>query len=366
MNQNGKKKTTIYDLSVLSGSSPSTVSAVLNGSWQKRRIKESTAQVIQQLAKEQQYSANRQARGLRNSRSGLVGLLLPVYDNRYFSSMAQIFEAHVSKRGQCPIVVSACRDPEREQQTIETLISYSIDALFIAGATDADGVHAICEDAGLNHVNIDLPGTKAHSVISDNYEGARLLTEAIIRHAAKDHPLRPDELFLFGGRNDHASRERIRGFSAVKKEMLGAASAKDIQTTGYSPHMAQKAFEQFYEREGKLPRGLFINSSINFEGLLRFMAHYPQDTFNDIVVGCFDYDPFGSFLPFPVFMIRQDAEAMIAKAFKVLEHPSSPPIIHLIPPELVPPRTALRGPLDELKEIDDIQTTCLAETKAAF
>ena len=38
----------------------------------------------------------------------------------------------------------------------------------------------------MRHINIDLPGTKAHSVISDNYEGARMLTEAIIRRFGDD------------------------------------------------------------------------------------------------------------------------------------------------------------------------------------
>lgn len=85
-----KKKATIYDLSILSGASASTVSAVLNGSWRKRRIKEATAQLIQNLANEHGYTANLQARGLRSSRSGLVGLLLPVHDNRYFSSMLRV------------------------------------------------------------------------------------------------------------------------------------------------------------------------------------------------------------------------------------------------------------------------------------
>ena len=85
------------------------------------------------------------------------GLLLPVYDNRYFSSMAQTFEAFVRSRGQCPVVVSASRDPEEERRTAETLISYSIEELFIVGATDPDGVNDVCRAAGIRHVNIDLP-----------------------------------------------------------------------------------------------------------------------------------------------------------------------------------------------------------------
>ena len=134
----------------------STVSAVLNGTWRKRRIKESTAELIRDLAEQHQYTANLQARGLRSSRSGLVGLLLPVHDNRYFSSMAQTFEAQVRSHGQCPIVVSACRDPEEERRTVETLISYSIDELFIAGATDPDGVHAVCEAGPASGTSISI------------------------------------------------------------------------------------------------------------------------------------------------------------------------------------------------------------------
>lgn len=350
MKRDSKKKATIYDLSVLSGSSASTVSAVLNGTWRKRRIKESTAELIRGLAEKHQYTANQQARGLRSSRSGLIGLMLPVYDNRYFSSMAQTFEAHVRQRGQWPIVVSSLRDPEEERQMAESLISYNIDQLFICGATDPDGVHEVCEAAGLKHINIDLPGTKVASVISDNYQGGRILTEAIIRQFPADDPLKPGELFLFGGNDDHASRERIRGFKDVKRELLGADLEGSIQPTGYSPNTARNAFEGFFERNGRLPRALFVNSSINFEGLLRFMAARPAETFSNLVVGCFDYDPFASFLPFPVLMMRQDVEGMITKAFELIEQPHASPLVHLLLPELVSPRTALPGPLDGLKD----------------
>lgn len=351
MAQNSKKKATIYDLSVLSGVSASTISAVLNGTWRKRRIKEDTAKLVLDLAREHQYTTNMQARGLRSARSGLSGLLLPIHDSRYFSSMAQTFEAHARARGQCPVVVSACRDPEEERRTVETLISYSIDELVIAGATDPDSIHDLCEAAGLRHVNIDLPGTRAPSVVSDNYRGAVQLTEAIIARFRERDPLRPEELFLFGGRDDYASRERIRGFQETQRRLLGAAPAENIQKTGYSPETARKAFEGFYTRTGKSPRALFINSTINFEGFLRFMGGHPNEAFG-IVVGCYDYDPFASFLPFPVIMIRQDAESMIAKAFEILDDKKPAADIHLIKPELVLPRSALTGPLDSIKDTE--------------
>lgn len=349
MHGNGNRKATIYDLSVLSGSSPSTVSAVLNGSWRKRRIKESTAQHIRGLADEHGYTANRQAKGLRSARSGLVGLLISVHDSRYFSSMAQTFEVQARRRGQCPVVVSGGRDPELERRTVETLISYAIDDLVICGATDPDGLHLLCERAGLRHVNVDLPGSRAPSVISDNYDGARRLTEALIDHFAADEPLRAEELCLFGGRNDHNTTERVRGFRDVRRERLGSDPDGCIRLTGYTPATLHQALSDYLASEGRLPRGLFVNSIGNLEGFLRVLpAAQPAPR---MAVGCFDYDPFASFLTVPVYMMRQDVEAMMVRAFELLDANRLAPALHLVRPELVPPRTALCGALDLVAEV---------------
>ena len=344
------KKTTIYDLSRLSGASPSTVSAVLNGTWRRRRIKEATAELIQKLAEEHQYSANRQARGLRSSSSGLIGLLLPIYDFHHFSSIAQAFELRARRRGLCPVVVSTHRDPAEERASAEHLISYSIDALFVCGAADPDGVHELCEAAGVRHINLDLPGTLAPSVVSDNYDGARVLTEALINAFPEGEPLTADELMLIGGREDEATRARVRAFHDVRMARFGASPAEGVDLVGYSARNAKLAFERHFEARGRLPRAVFINSAINFEGLLRFLTDHRGDDFSGQVIGGFDYVPFASFLSFPVIMIRQDAERMVATAFELLDRAPEAPGVVLIPPQLVPPRTALTGPLDELDD----------------
>ncbi len=142
------------------GARPPRSARWLNGTWRKRRIKESTAELIRNLAENasvhcQQASTGLAQLPLRPSRL----CSCPCTTTRYFSSLAQTFEAHVRSKGQCPIVVSASRDPEEERRTAENDGSpISIDELFICGATDPDGVHEVCEAAGLKHINIDLPG----------------------------------------------------------------------------------------------------------------------------------------------------------------------------------------------------------------
>ncbi len=103
--------------------------------------------------------------------------------------MAQVFEKLARERHWYPIVVSTLRDPALELETVQTLISYRIEYLLVVGATDPDSVSRVCRNHGVAHVNVDLPGTTATSVISDNYWGAQQLTQALIDRST-DNPRR--------------------------------------------------------------------------------------------------------------------------------------------------------------------------------
>jgi LacI family fructose operon transcriptional repressor len=69
---------------------------------------------------------------------------------------------------------------------------------------------------------------------------------------------------------------------------------------------------------------------------------------SEIHVGCYDYDPFASFLSYSTSMIRQNVSMMMAKAFELLDAPAQLPAIHYIKPELVPPQVVLPSPSEVL------------------
>ena len=332
------KKTTIYDLAQLTGASPSTVSAALNGSWRERRIKESTVRQIQRTAAREGYRTNLQARGLRQSRSGLAGLIMPMYDNRFFASLAQNFEAEARQRGLCPITVSTHRDPAEEQRTVETLISYAVDSLFIAGATDPDAISRLCRAAGVKHINVDLPGTLAPSVISDNRAGAVALTEAMFDARPESDRRFKERIFFLGGRqNDFATQERIDGFRAVVTRRCGHCTDAQVVATGYNPEIAAQEAQILFRDPASAPRALLVNSTIAFEGGLSFLGSLPPETVESLVVGCYDYDPFVRYLRFPVVMVRQDVEGLIREAFRLLNSENAAPEIVRVNPALIRP-----------------------------
>ena len=339
------RKPTIFDIARLSGASPSTVSAALSGAGKARRISEATVQMIQRVASEQGYSTNMQARGLRLARSGLVGMIIPEHDNRFFTSLSQSFEGHARDRGLVPVITSSLRDRQEEVRLVETLIAYAADFLFLAGTTDPDAISALCDAARLKHIFVDLPGRRAPSVISDNYSGSVALTRTMLA----DMPPPTDDprfvpYFLGGTETDHATSRRIEGFRDVVIQHFGSLKPEQVITCGYSPRSAMQEVAALIDRLGGMPRWLYVNSLTVFEGVLGHFVHLAPVQFAQSVIGCYDYDPFAAYLQFPVHMVRQDSHTLIARAFDLVAADQFAPVLIEVPPDLIPPRTIYKAP----------------------
>lgn len=315
------KRLTIYDLARLAETSPSTVSAVLNGTWQRRRISKKLANKILSLAQSKGYSANMQARALRRERSGIIGMILPLYDNRYFSSIAQHFEAQARRRGLFAIVACTNRDPTQEREAARMMLAYRVECLVSTGATDPDTISAMCDESGVASINLDLPGGKAPSIISNNREGAQKLTHAILNQLASLTPSDNTILFIGGRAEDHNTRERIAGFTQARAERGLSTSEADIIPCDYAADKAQVALEAYMRHRTTLPSAMFVNSTISLEGIVRWLQRggYQLD---DMIVGCFDWDPLAAAFHPHLIMARQNVGEMIDHVFEVMDTPS--------------------------------------------
>jgi LacI family transcriptional regulator, fructose operon transcriptional repressor len=313
----GKKRTTIYDVAAAVDASVSTVSLVLNGDWSKYRIKEETSERILKVARELGYEVNLRARGLRLSKSGLAGMILPHYRNRFFADLAETFEVGARSRNLCPIVVSTQRDAEVESKVVRTLLAQRVEFLFIAGVANPTVLNQMCEEASIPCVNVDLPGTGAPSVVSDNRAGAFLVTQKLIEKVRATGGSVVDMLFLGGVAGEYATDNRVAGFLDALRQ-AGVEPHEDmVSCCGYRPENSSSAFRDYVAQRGRLPSGLFISSITTFEGVVRYSVSTGSDL--DCAVGCFDWDPFAADLPFTVAMLRQDVETMMELAFGSLE-----------------------------------------------
>jgi LacI family transcriptional regulator, fructose operon transcriptional repressor len=345
------RRTTIYDIASATDVSSTTVSLVLSGTWKKYRIKPATAEAILDSARRLGYAPNLNARGLRLSRSGLAGMILPHHRNRFFAGLAEAFEEMARMRGLCPIVVSTHRNPDNELKVAEALLAQQVEFVFIAGVRDPAPLNSLCNAAHTPCVNVDLPGPSAPSVVSDNRTGALELTNVMLDRLAERHASPSDIVFFGGVADDDATHNRLEGFVEALENRGVIAREPMIACCGYAPRNAAAYIAGLYAELGRLPQGLFVNGVTALEGALRALAILPKHQIDSLVLGCFDWDPFAAHLPFEVIMVRQDVEAMIAEAFALIDHPSAPGENPLI---VVPTRLAGIGESDGQIEDWDI------------
>lgn len=318
MSTKQKRPSTIYDIAAEARTSISTVSLVLNGSWKRYRIRPETAENIVELAERMGYRADRRARGLRLRRSSLAGMVIPHYRNRFFAGIAETFEEQARARGLCPIVVSAQRDPATERSVVETLVAQQVELIVIVGIDGPDPIDDLCVKAGIPCVNLDLPGSHAPSVVTDNVGGARLLTGWLLDMANKRGGDASGLSFVGGKAGEFATEGRVKGFVEELRAAGLAAADPSITLCGYAPSATYDVLKALAAGPAGLPRGLFINSITAMEGFVLFLRDHPEAC-RDTAVCCFDWDPFAASLPLPLAMMRQDVDQMIRECFAIIE-----------------------------------------------
>lgn len=151
--------------------------------------------------------------------------------------------------------------------------------------------------------------------------------------------------FIGGVSSDYATGQRVSALKDVVKEACGSVSDDQIFANSYDPNGSTVDAETICNINGGLLAGLFVNSTFAFEGVLRYFASLRKDDFSDISVGCCDYDPFASFMHFPVIMVCQNVNKMMAEAFIQLENGPSMPDIRKNPPNTYPAANNAKKPL---------------------
>ena len=336
------KRSTIYDIASMTNSAPATVSLVLNGKWAQYRIREETAERILEAARKVGYSVNLNARGLRLSRSGLAGMVLPHYRNRFFADMAETFEQKARARGFCPIVVSTHRDPELEAQFTSTLLAQQVEFLFLTGVRVPNPLNALCAERRIPCVNLDLPGQGAPSVVSGNQEGSARLTDRLIERIRAAGLGLDGFLFLGGRQDDYATDARVAGFLEALERHGVRPPPEAIVRCGLTPAGARDALANYHAEHGRLPIGLFIHSITACEGVAEFTSCLAPDELRSCSAGCFDWDPFAARMMLSVTMMRQDVKTMVEHAFEALSPERQETRAFTVVPPILIPETAVR------------------------
>lgn len=174
----GRGKPTITDVARRAGVSKSLVSLVMRG---ERHVSERRREAVLAAAAALGYRINAMARGLKQRRTGLLGVMVSDLHNPFFADVVDGIQEQAARSGYRVLLNSANRVAAQQDEAIETLLQLRVDGLVLAGL--------LAESRLLVEASGELPvvlvgrtarASSVDSVTNDDWAGA----VAVVRHCA--------------------------------------------------------------------------------------------------------------------------------------------------------------------------------------
>ena len=120
---------TIREIAMRAGVSPGAVSAVINGAQNSIRVGEKTRDKIKDIAERLQYRPNLMARGLRQCKTNLIGVVAPRIDWGFWPQILQGIESVLENAQYNLIFCSTEEDHESERRNLTLLRDRGVDGI---------------------------------------------------------------------------------------------------------------------------------------------------------------------------------------------------------------------------------------------
>lgn len=201
-------KITIKDIAKALNLSISTVSRALQDSYQ---ISQKTRNRVMSYAKENNYTPNLMAQGLRNNKTRSIGLMLCSIPNNFYAEVINGIEYVTQKNDYHLIITQSQESFKKEKQNLDFLYSRGVDGILISISTetqDYDHFRNII-DKSLPIVFFDRIAEidATHKVVAENSEGAYKATAHLLSNGYRNigHITSSKDLSI--------TKERLSGFN---------------------------------------------------------------------------------------------------------------------------------------------------------
>jgi LacI family transcriptional regulator len=215
---NGKSRATIREIASAAGVSIATVSRVLN---ERPGVADETRSAVLRVVRDRGFSANRSARALSGGRTGLIGVMLPMVEASYFSSIVAGAAEALYEQDMRMVLCPTLHHHEREVTLLDRLMHGTTDGAVLMLPEESNSELKVLRRKGYAFVIVDprvAPDEGIPAVSAANASGARAATEHLLALGHRRIGA------ITGPRQYLASSERLTGFHAA---MSGAGVQPD-------------------------------------------------------------------------------------------------------------------------------------------
>ncbi len=172
---------TIKDVAKEAGVSVATVSRVINKS---PKASAASIETVSKAMAKLGYRPNAAARALVSQSTNTVGVLVSDVSDPFFGTMVKAVDTVAHAAGKHILVGNGYHDANEERRAIELLINSRCDALVIhsKGLSDQELIEYAKEVKAMVLVNRHIPELADRCISLDNYRGAYIATEHLIKN----------------------------------------------------------------------------------------------------------------------------------------------------------------------------------------
>jgi LacI family transcriptional regulator len=326
-------KVSIKLIASKAGVSPAVVSLVLNGKAKEARIAESTARKVIKIASRLNYTPNRFAKGLRDGKSKILGLIVADISLPFFADMARHIENEAENLKYKVIFGSSDESAEKMPSIISLMKTYNVDGFIIVPPENSESQVLGLKKEKYPLVIVDRYFPETDNIVIDNLETAFKGTEFLIQSGCKNLAI-----FVYKVRLPHML-ERLEGFKKAVEyygQKFSDSSVKWIIRKHTEAEMLA-GMEEILQSKKKIDGIFFATNTLAIHGIkaLKKLEINIPDHFKLL---SFDENTSFELLDFPVPHFTQPIGEMGRKAVQIIvdrieNKPSRPYSKILLSPE---------------------------------
>ncbi|GHA76298.1 LacI family DNA-binding transcriptional regulator [Pontibacter akesuensis] len=279
------KETTIYDIAKELSISPTTVSRGLND---HPAVNKKTRQRIYEAATLMGYRSNTFASSLRKQRTNTIGVIVPMLNSNFQSSVLAGMERVANEAGYNLIISQSLETVQKEIANAKTMFDNRVDGLLVSIAYDTEnvdhfepffsrGIPLLFYDRVPEH-------KKCTSIVIDNIQAAYKATAHLIEQGCRNL------VHISGSLKVNLYQERLKGFKYALMDNNISFSDACVISTNLSVEAGISAAQQILQMD-PMPDGIFVSNDTCAVSCLKTLSQAGISIPNDVAIVGFNNDP---------------------------------------------------------------------------
>jgi LacI family transcriptional regulator len=299
-----RKKATIHDIAKELNITASTVSRALND---HPRISAHTKRAVIKIARELSYQPHNIAAALRNGKSNIIGVIIPMADRNFFGSIVRGIEEIANKANYQVMICQTYEDPDKEAAAVEALLNSRVDGIIASLSKKTINFDhfnkVIVEHIPLVLFDRSNDQLEISHVVIDDYQGAYKAVTHLIQQGCRRiaHFTNIQKINIY--------TERLRGYQAALLDNGLPFIPEMVIESDLQLEDGRRSMNKLLDMQ-LLPDAVFSASDLGAMGALQVLKEKEIKVPDQVALVGFSNEPFTMFSDPPLTSIDQHCKRM--------------------------------------------------------